>query len=475
MSASYQVLICDDDPIFHLKVKESLKKDFECKSAFNGDEAMILLKKQSFHILLLDIRMRTLTEGFDFIPKLLEIDNDLSIVIVSALIDFEAVRIAMRLGAVDYIAKDFELDSFVHVLLQIIERRRLLKRQRQQDFETKSHHRQNILIGESSPTRSLRKMIEKISKSSSNVVIFGETGTGKELVARQLRTMLPDGTLSPFLAVDSATIQNSMAESILFGHEKGAFTGADKTTKGIFEEADGGTVYFDEISNMPPEIQSKLLRVLQEKEITRIGSSRVLKLKFRVICATNKDLEVMASAGNFKYDLLQRLNVIPIHVPPLRERKEDIPLLVDYFIQKHPSPLGHFKLEDDASDALQSYSWPGNIRELENLIAYLATMIDDTSVKLADLPLKFRNTLEQSRLQAAIEAKQDPFFYEKVSEFERNLLSKEYELQSGNISRLALKLGMDRSHLYTKLKEFGIHSATPISGKNPGRPQGKKA
>ena len=391
----------------------------------------------------------------------------------------------MRRGATDYLLKGAESEDLVLALKRILDRRNLLQRQEQQNFEVASIQKQHQLIGESKPMVELRKIIARVRNTSANILITGETGTGKEVVARLLRRSL-ESSLEPFVAVDSATIQSSTAESSLFGHEKGAFTGADRTTKGIFEEADGGTVYFDEISNMSLGIQSKLLRVLQEREISRLGSSRVKKLEFRVICASNRNLEEMVGNHEFKPDLFQRLNVIPISLCPLRERTEDIPELIDYFVLKKKID-SRIRFKPSAIEALQAYSWPGNVRELENLITYLITMTDSKIIKLQDLPLKFQqnikdltpksqtffplNTMtEPSYLESYLKpscaesptiesSSTESSYFEKVRRYEKALLLSEYHRHKGNISRLAKSIKMNRSHLYLKLKEFEIHSA----------------
>jgi DNA-binding NtrC family response regulator len=462
MSQLPQLLICDDDTLFHMSFKQALKSKFEIKTAYNGDEALAIVKTHNIDVILLDIHLRSPDEGLRFIPKLLAVDPEVSIVMNSSSTDFLTVREAMKLGAVDYVAKDFASEELFHTLNQVLERRRILKRQEQQNYEAVHAQRQHLLVGASRSISTLRNHLEKIRNSPANVLIAGETGTGKEVIARQLRKSLPTGELEPFIAVDSATIQSSMAESILFGHEKGAFTGADRISKGIFEEAHGGVVYFDEISNMPLSIQAKLLRVLQEKEVTRLGSSKVIKLDFRVICATNKDLEKMAQEGTFKDDLLQRLNVIPILLPPLRERVEDIPALVEHFISRQSFRTDSIHFSKDCFEALKAYSWPGNIRELGNLISYLLTMVENSEIEVADLPPKFRDAIRAAASQPlpqALKAPEYQSFYQQVSEFESTMLKREYDRFQGNVSQLALALGMDRSHLYTKLKEYGIHQS----------------
>ncbi|MCM2322814.1 MAG: sigma-54 dependent transcriptional regulator [Oligoflexia bacterium] len=456
------VLICDDDSLFHMAVKTSLKGRCECRSAYNTDEALAILRNQSAEIILLDVKMRTEDEGLKAIPRLKAANGEIAIIMSSGLKDYQTVREAMRLGATDYVAKDADPEELALTIGRVLERNSLLKTAAQQNFEATTHQRQHLLVGTSPKIQTLRKMIERVRLSNANVVIFGETGTGKEVVARQLRRTGADGTLLPFVAMDSSTIQSSTAESILFGHEKGAFTGAERPAKGIFEEASGGIVYFDEIANMPLEIQSKLLRVIQEKEVVRLGSSRPIPLEFRVICATNKDLEAMCRAGTFKDDLLQRLNVLPLELPPLRDRQEDVPLLAEHFLRRQGATAEKVKFTDDAIAVLQRYAWPGNVRELCNVVAYVTTMTEGPEIDVADLPPRIR---EHRPAPGALTAESGASssdnsdgFYEVVAEFEKQLLVRELTRFEGNVSRLALALKMDRSHLYTKLRQYGIQN-----------------
>lgn len=462
MKPSARILICDDNPVYHHYLQRNLDSSFQFTTSKNGDEALKLIQEQTFDLLLLDIQMRSPEEGIQYIPRFLTADPDLAIVMISSTTDFRAFREAMRLGAINYIAKDFDADEINHTLRQTLERRSLLKKNQQQNTETLSQQRQHLLLGNSRPMQDLRRKIDKIRESNTHVIINGETGTGKELVARQLRKTLDNQTLEPFMAIDSSTIQSTMAESILFGHEKGAFTGADRTMKGIFEEAHQGVVYFDELANMPLEIQAKLLRVIQEKEVKRLGSSRVIKLEFRVICATNRDLEKMAQEGQFKADLYQRLNVIPLHIPALRERTEDIPTLVEHFLKKQSDPRRPLRMSSEALEALMAYDWPGNVRELENTIAYITTLFDGEEIEPADLPPKLRDCIRKKAIgktTATLEVGPNKAFYERVEEFERDLLMQAIARHQGSLSKLALELGMDRSHLYTKMKEYGIRPA----------------
>jgi len=453
------VLICDDDSSFVLAAKQCLKNLYECKTAKNGDEALAIIRCQSIDILLLDIQMRTENEGIDFLPRFLEADRELSVVMNSARTDFEAVREAMRLGATDYIPKNSNPEELLHALARVDERRRLLLVRGQQTFEARAAQGKHALIGNSRAIQELKTLIGKVQQSNLNVVITGETGTGKEVVARNLRATRDDGTLEPFVAVDSSTIQSSLAEGMLFGFEKGAFTGADKTTKGVFEEANVGTVYFDELANMPLGIQAKLLRVLQEKEVTRLGSTRVIPLEFRVIAATNRDLTRMIGDGSFRDDLFQRLNVVQVEVPPLRSRVEDLPVLIGHLTRLHArAGKPALRFHADAVAFLQTHTWPGNVRELSNLVAYLAATTEGDEIDVPDLPPKFRDAIRPLST--------DGSFYGRIGSFEKSILSEELTKHEGNISQLAITLKMDRSHLYTKLREHGLH-ATKTDRKTP--------
>jgi two-component system response regulator AtoC len=450
-----RLLICDDDELFHSTVKYALRGQFDCESARHTDEAIHLMKRTVFDIILLDVQMRTSDEGLKAIPKIIEIDPSAAIVMTTGINDLNTVKEAMRFGASDYVVKDFKPDELLIAISRALNKRALLQRKSQQNFEMGSEQKKKVWIGTGAKSEALRKTIAKAALSNANVLIEGETGTGKEVVARLLRKTLSDGSLEPFVAVDSSTIQSSTAESILFGHEKGAFTGADRMRKGVFEEADGGIVYFDEIANMPLEIQAKLLRVIQEKEVVRLGSAQTRALSFRVVCATNRDLEAMAKKGEFKEDLLQRINALPLRTPSLKERSEDIPELVSHFCEKDEAVRGRFRFSDAAIETLRCYSWPGNVRELSNLVAYLGAMVEGNEVDIADLPRKITD-LSPSVMKAT-ELELGSGFYATVADFERSILNQAYSKQNGNISQLALTLRMDRSHLYSKLKQYGIH------------------
>jgi DNA-binding NtrC family response regulator len=438
-----------------MAVKHCLKNEFETDYVQQSEHAISLLKSKNYEILLLDVDLGEECTGLQLIPKILDISPTTSIIMISGTTEFQVVRDAMKLGAIDYISKASEMDDLKFTLKRALQRQDLIKKRNQKEREALQGHKKYIFVGDSSVVFELKHKIDKIKHSDAHVMITGETGTGKEIVARILRPSLADGTLAPFVAIDSATIQSSMAESILFGHEKGAFTGADKTTIGLFEEARGGIVYFDEIANMSLDIQAKLLRALQEKEIRRVGSTKTIDVDFRVICASNRDLEQMVKERQFKEDLLQRLNVLPIEIPPLRERIEDIPLLINYFLGKNSENSKTLTFSDKTMNLLYQYAWPGNVRELQNLMIYLMTFLDGNIVEPNHLPKRFHTSLTPPKV---IEPTQiEASFYDRLNRYASQTLRTEYEKYQGNISKLASSLKMDRSHLYTKLREFKIH------------------
>lgn len=452
-----QILICDDDLTFQLACRETLTRSaaYACRWAKNSAEARLLLSKESFDLLLLDIEMRTPDEGLEFLPFLKEQFSELPVLMCSGRSGFEDVRRAMTSGAWDYVRKDCEPEHLHHAVELLLTRARERRNARLAHEEIRRQDARSVgsgeILGNGPAMLELRKKLEKYARSLAPVLIIGETGTGKELVARFLRPIRDDGTPGPFVAVDSATITESTAESILFGHEKGAFTGADRARAGLFEQADGGVLFLDELANMPQSIQQKLLRVLQEKEVTRLGSSRTLKVDFRLIAATNRDLEAMSKKGEFLPDLLQRVQVLPVNLPPLRQRREDIPLLAAEFLRKLGPSEASWSAE--ALILLQAYDWPGNVRELHNVVHYAVTMADHSSLDVTDLPERIRS---EPLLSASAGSEHTMGFYQQMLAHEARLLNEALAIPYASISELARRLGMDRSHLYTKLKQHGL-------------------
>jgi DNA-binding NtrC family response regulator len=458
------ILICDDDALLVSSLKTALASSFRVLTAFHSDEALAIAQKEDLELVLMDVAIRTATEGLDFLPKLKAMDPDLPVVMLTGQTDLALVRRAMQEGAWDYVSKAApRLSEELQLTIdRTLEKDRLLRRSSQKSFELAGEQKRHALVGSSASMARLRKVIERVRASGANVLITGETGTGKEVVARQLRKQLSGGELEPFVSIDSSTIQSTMAESILFGHQKGAFTGADQARKGVFEEADGGCIYFDELANMPLEIQSKLLRVVQEKEVVRLGSARPIALEFRVICATNQDLEKLVSEGKFKEDLFQRLNVLPLEIPPLRERSEDISELFWHFLGAQGIARAEVSIDEKIFSTMKAYSWPGNVRELSNAVSYILAMCEPErgrrAIGLDSLPPRvLKKSAGGSMGGSGTEF--SGTLQERLESFERSVLEKELKLAEGNVSQMAQKLGVDRSNLHKKLKSYGISAS----------------
>ena len=447
MVQTINILVCDDDVLIRKTMSLLLKNRGQIQTCNHSDEALQIIKNKKIHLLLLDVEMRTKDEGVMAISKFLEIDPDITILMLSGIEDYRVVKECIKRGATDYVSKSTTPEELEHIIDKTLKEREHLIKERSFNREMQLEQNKFRLMGESSSIKKLKDLIEKYKKSTANVLIEGETGTGKERVAKSLRKYTSDKGWEPFIAIDSATLHLNTAESILFGHEKGAFTGAHERKSGLFEEADGGVVFFDEIGNMPLEIQKKLLRIIQEKEVKRLGSNTVIPIDFRVIAATNRNLEEMVKNKEFLGDLYERLNVLPLHVPALREHKEDIDTLIPYYLSI--TKREHIKISENALEILKKYSWPGNVRELFAVLEYSLTLCNEQSIEPHDLPSKiFKNTEDSTS---------DGAFYERVKNFESNLLKQEYEKQGGKISKMAESLKMDRSHLHAKLKQYGIH------------------
>lgn len=484
-------LICDDDPSFRNGLNLWLKGRAQSSLCKSTEELWALLRQRHYDLIFLDLHLEYELEGLEALKRIREEYPEARVIIISGNRDIEAVKECMRVGAFDYICKGDHLSSITMTLDRIFQLHFLSKKLNQASVK-QSAPDSLCLIGASKETVKLRELIEKFRKSDASVLISGETGSGKEIIAQSLRKVTKNGLPEPFVAVDASTFNSGNVESILFGYEKGAFTGADRSKPGLFEEASGGMIYFDEIGNMPLEIQKKLLRVLQEKQLRRVGGDRMYSLEFRVIAATNLDLEKACEQGRFLPDLWQRLKTLPIHSPSLRERGEDIPELSDFYLNKRKvknksTPL---HLSESVLAAFRNYEWPGNIRELFSVLEFCCVMADGDRIEFEHLPEKIRHTLggegfdrgwsDLPLFQGAKKAektkddareatgtapgvlsslvREDESFFESTAGFQKLLIQKVVQDVGGNISKAALKLKMDRSHLYTKMKEFGLKS-----------------
>lgn len=438
-----RILICDDELSAQASLRTLLEGLAETQTVDHPEKALQALHRAHFDLVLLDLHYAGQALGLTFLGPLKSASPETAFVILSGDRAFESVVQALRLGAADYLSKASDPEELAYGIRRVLRKLALERTGNASAREVQSWESAHTLIGASASMVQLREWISRVRKSAANVLITGETGSGKEVVARLLRGIDELGHPVPFVAVDSATLASSTAEAELFGYEKGAFTGADRSHAGLLEEADGGILYFDELGNMPLEIQNKLLRALQEKEVRRLGSSRSRPVRFRVIAATNANLEQRMREGNFKDDLYQRIAVLPIEIPPLRERREDLPLLVRHFLP--PERM----FSEAALNALRAYPWPGNVRELRNTIEYAQALSDERILDVVDLPSKIRGGRAQ-------ETESTESFYTRVERFERDLLEREYRKRDGSVTGLAIALGMDRSHLYAKLKQLGI-------------------
>jgi two-component system response regulator PilR (NtrC family) len=386
-----RILVVDDEPSMRDMLRIVLRRDgFDVTLAENGAQAVALLQQQPFDLLLSDIRMPDVS-GVDVLRAAKEINRDIVAFMMTAFASTETAVEAMRLGAVDYFTKPFSMDELRFKVRQHVEASRLKQENVLLKRALNSSHSFSNIIGRSEAMLAIFKMIETIAKTGSTVLITGESGTGKDLVARAVHfnSLRRD---HPFVALNCGAVPETLLESELFGHMRGAFTGADTNKKGLIEVAERGTIFLDEIGEMNASMQVKLLRVLQDRRFRRLGGTEEVQADIRVIAATNQDLPKLVTAGRFREDLFYRINVIPIHLPPLRERREDIPLLAEHFLTKYASQMGKpvRMISHEAQELLTRYSWPGNVRELENAIERAVALEQTPAVLAESLPALVR-------------------------------------------------------------------------------------
>ncbi len=415
----------------------------------SAEAALARLSAGRYDLVLLDIWLPNM-DGMEALARIRERDPEAAVVMISGHGTIETAVRAIQLGAYNFVEKPLSLDKTVIAVGNALRQRRLEQENRLLRARVES---KQVLIGESAAMRELRKQIRMAAPTHGRVLIFGENGTGKELVARSIHAQSLRKN-AVFIEVNCAAIPEELIESELFGHVKGAFTGAVAARKGKFEAADGGTLFLDEIGDMSLKTQAKVLRVLQEQKVVAVGSAEAVSVDCRIIAATNKDLEREIAAGNFRDDLFFRLNVIPFHMPPLRERREDIPALVSHFIEDFCAEYGKRpkKASTEAMELLMAYHWPGNVRELKNVIERLVIMGAADEIGVKDLPAPLRRGREESpdglgdfpSLASAREAYEKQYILKKLRENE------------GNVSKTAEALQIERSHLYRKMKAFGI-------------------
>ncbi|MBI5969709.1 MAG: sigma-54-dependent Fis family transcriptional regulator [Deltaproteobacteria bacterium] len=446
------VLIVDDEPALRKTLEILLRDSYETISVSDGHQAVETVRSRPVDMILLDVNLPGV-DGLETLKRIRELDNDAGVIMISGTDKAQKAVAALKMGAYDYITKPFDNDDLLLTLDRCVIRQRLKDTVDFLKCELEEKTGLNEMVSVAANMRRVFGLIEKVAATSSNVLISGESGTGKELVARAIQAK-GQRKAKPFVAVNCGAVPTELMESELFGHEKGSFTGAHARKIGKFEYADGGTVFFDEVSTLPASLQIKLLRVLQEKTFERVGGNVPIKVDIRVIAATNADLAEEVKKGSFREDLLYRLNVVPIKLPPLRERKEDIPVLVKHFVSKHAKKCSKSVtgIEPEAVDALCEYSWPGNVRELENMIERLVVLARDNGpITYEDLPAgKFLSFMENSTSQTEMD------FKEACRAFERHYITGVLNKTGWNRGEAADVMNVHRNTLLLKMKELGI-------------------
>jgi two-component system nitrogen regulation response regulator NtrX len=446
-----KILIIDDEPAIRTTLSSILEDEgHKTVAAESGEEGITLYARDEFDLVLLDLWL----PGIDGLAVLerLRSGGGPPVIMISGHGNVEAAVKATRLGAYDFLQKPLSLERVLLTVNHALNDRRL----REQVRDLKRHLTlEEILIGESEPMRRLEQQIRSAAPSHSRVLITGENGSGKEIVARTLHRLSLRAD-APFIDVNCAAIPEELIESELFGHRKGAFTGAIDDRKGKFELADGGTLFLDEIGDMSLKTQAKVLRVLQEQTFQRVGGQQTIRVDVRVIAATNKNLEAEIASGNFRSDLYYRLNVIPIEVPPLRAREDDIILLAEHFLRRYAAEAAQprKKLSPGAAGKLRAYDWPGNVRELRNVMERLAILVPGETVEPDDVQLGARNA-PPPEIPSNLPLK------DARDEFEKQYILSRLRDYAGNISRTAEALGVERSNLYRKLNAYGIKVERP--------------
>ena len=449
-----QILVIDDEENMRHFLKSLLAKEgYEVFLAADGLEGLQLLEEQIFDIILCDIRMPRM-DGLEFLKNLQGKNSAATIITMSAYGTIDLAIETMQLGAYDYISKPFKPPEIILTLKKAEERERLRRENMLLRQEVEKKYNFHNIIGKSPQIVSLCEMIKKIAQHKTPVLITGESGTGKELVAKAIHYNSPRSSRI-MLAINCSAIPETLLESELFGYKKGAFTGATLNRKGLFEEASEGSILLDEIGELSPALQVKLLRVLQEGEIRRLGEQHPIYIDVRIIAATAKDLSREAHRGTFREDLFYRLNVLNVHIPPLRERAEDIPLLVDHFIQKYNDSGGlHIKgITPPALKMLINYRWPGNVRELENVIERSMVMTDNARIDAQDLP----ESISRNESDGADEGAETECSIKKMEKMmEKKLIRRALERTRGNKSRAARILEISYPALLSKINDYGI-------------------
>ncbi|MBI5117232.1 sigma-54-dependent Fis family transcriptional regulator [Candidatus Poribacteria bacterium] len=453
-----RVLCVDDEaPMLEGYARLLRSLGYDCITTTDGYRAIEIVKSESPHIVLTDLKMPGI-DGIALLESAKNIDPDLAVIVVTAYATIPSAVEAVRKGAFDYVPKPFSADQLEIVLQKASEHRRLLDENKRLRVQLRDTYAFGNIIGKSQPMQRVFETVCKIAPSDANVLICGESGTGKELIARSIHANGPRANQG-FVPVDCASLPETLLESELFGHEKGAFTGAHTDRPGLFEFANHGTVFLDEISDLAPSIQAKLLRVLQEHRVRRLGGRREIAIDIRIISASNRDLEAAVAQKQFREDLFYRLNVISIKLPPLRDRSGDIELLANHFLRKFGKSVIRppVRISTDVIEHLLRHSWPGNVRELQNVIERAVSLCESDAISVADLPERIRSfgaPLPTDPMRVSLREARRIWLEPLEKDYLKNLL----ERHGGNVSEAARAAEIDRQTIYRLLKKYGIKS-----------------
>jgi two-component system, NtrC family, response regulator HydG len=449
MNRPHILIIDDEEAILDACSMVFSREKYFVNVAKTGEEGYALFKRKIFDCIIVDLKLPGIG-GMEILRAIKEENQETPVIMITGYATVESAIEAMKLGALDYLIKPFSPEELRIVTKKALSSRTMLLENiyLKKELETKSEF--ESVVGKSIAIQAVLDLAKKVSPSESTVLITGESGTGKELIARMIHHLSPRAH-APFVVVDCGSLVESLFESELFGHEKGSFTGAIATKHGRLEIANGGAIFLDEVANISLNIQAKLLRVIQEREVSRLGSSRIIKIDVRIIAATNKDLSESVKEGLFRDDLFYRLNVVPIHLPPLREHLEDIPLLVHHFLQKYNKKAKReiTSISPQALKALTEYHWPGNVRELENTIERAVVLSKNNTIEPEDLI--YHGLAGKGSIFDPADGK-----YRNLDDVEREYIKKILEFSNNNRTKAAETLGIDRKTLRLKIKKYNL-------------------
>ncbi len=443
-----KLLIVDDEPNVRDGLREAIDAaEFDIETAPDGEAALRRIRRDSFHIVVTDLRMPGAVDGFEVLREVRERDPDTPVIIITAHGTIDGAVEAMKMGAMDFLAKPLDIKHFRVLVQKAVANLSVVLENRELRARLKLQHGGQIILANSAPMRKVLDTLIQVAPSHATILLQGESGTGKELAARAIHEHSTRKE-KPFVSINCGALPETLFESEIFGHEAGAFTGAAHQKRGVFEQADGGTLFLDEITEIPEKNQVDLLRVIQEGEVRRVGSDRPIKVDVRIVAATNRDPKALVTEGKFREDLFYRLSVIPILLPPLRERRDDIPGLTDLFLKEFGLAYGKKPktLTASATEILCSYYWPGNIRQLRNMMERLVITCPGEIIAARDLPTEIRSTSRPATLNLD----------ENIQRVERDVINRALEEVEGHREKAAELLGISLRTLHYKLRELKL-------------------